>query len=161
LVADSDCGSVSASSVSTQAWVNIAFTALSKVNGVSLCNKCGASNDQQAFYADPPALLCFETGGQSHPSVLLSAIINVPGDQLANKYVLQGVIYLEDYHFKTRLLGLDQQVWQHDGHSNSGLPMFDEDATSAKSLSSDHFASMISSLTTADAHMYIYCLEEI
>lgn len=141
--------------------MNIAFAALSKVNGVLLCNKCGASNDQRTFYTDPPALLCFKTGGQSHPSVLPSAIINVPGDQLANKYVLQGVIYLEDYHFKTHLLGLDQQVWQHNGRSNSGLPMIDEDATLAKSLSSDHFASMISSLTTADTHMYIYCLEEI
>ncbi|KAG1823154.1 hypothetical protein EV424DRAFT_1314768 [Suillus variegatus] len=159
LVADSGCGSVTASSVSTQAWVNFAITALSKSGGASSCANCGALNVPRAFYACPPPLLTFEVDGQLHPRILPSSSVMLPGDAAPHKYSLRGVIYLGSYHFNTRIIDKDRQVWQHDGRCNDGTPAFDRDATVANKSSSDCLPTLMSSLRTADAHMYIYCLE--
>lgn len=133
LIRDSRVGNPKASSMSTQAWVNIFIQGVKLVSmnahGLLPCKECGGGTEVRVFFDDPPPLITFEVVADSLPSLLGSSTLAVPIASGLAEYRLRGIIYEGGFHFSACMLDPEGVVWQYDDRVNDGQPSYDLAAT--------------------------------
>lgn len=162
LIRDSLVGNPKASSVSTQAWVNIFLEGQkivsSGTHAFPPCKECGGGTKLCVFFDDPPPLITFEVVVDSLPSLLGSPTMAVPIASGHMEYRLQGIIYEGGFHFSAHMLDPKWVVWQYNSRVNDGKPSFDLAATEHRTSLSTFDYKTLKTLQGRAAHLLIYML---
>ena len=74
-------------------------------------------------------MLVIEVMPDTTPSVVPSKNLTILGPHEAQNYSLRAVIYLGNFHYTTRMLGLDGNIWSYDGRKNGRTPYLDQVCT--------------------------------
>ena len=123
-----------AESASIQIWVNLALNSRLYQNhsmpyNVSCYTGCNSICAAAICLNNPPPMLVIEVMPDTTPSVVPSKKLTIPGPHEAQNYSLRAVIYLGNFHYTTRMLGLDGNIWSYDGRKNGGTPYLDQVCT--------------------------------
>jgi hypothetical protein len=87
------------------------------------CPVCGNTMTVCIFYNKTPVILMFSYDNTSNTKVI-NKIQTFIGEE-STIFHLRGLIYSGGYHFTSRIVSLDGQVWYHDGIRTGGTCLYD------------------------------------